>query len=891
MRCYSLIWFIFCLLPISASADFEMHTKINAKGDEDLAIPVRLFLEGRYQELVDNYSARDLSDQITRIDSLCSAQLILGEYSDFFKCTRTWGDASIALTAGAYWYQPNEGIELSQQKDKYYGKHYDKQGNLLVAETEHTSVMTQEEANARRNRLLAEAWFQLGDYEKAGKYALTAIQQYQPELATWVGPTSRPDLVFLTPFGGPWWGTATNEEAFPGGRKDFTWTFDILVSASLAAQSQIRLGKPEKAQAMIDIIESVHVDSDGDDLIPSFSRMRDTLKNTIYFASGDYAQLEVSEKGWDEYLDDAQGFGLMSIGAGLSLMAAINGSGDPTASLDLVEMGWDVVQQDQADGIIMREAFQNARIMIIKQKWKEALSYIDTILSHEKIVNFSELKQLSLQQKGLILVQFKRPDEALTAFEASIELIEQSRGNVSTEAQKLGYFSDKNLPYQESIKLLLARGDAVSAFAMAERSRARVLVDMLADSQNRRGQLPKSLVAIVPPKPVDNVVSKETTSSNTSGDTANNNPIIQTFDQSITKEPVTLTTRGLRRSTASQRRAIEAETLTSVQAYTAKDLQQLLSPGELVVEYVELDNQWVAFKVSAELVEAVDLKLEDLTTRIEQYRRALQDPNSDQYRQEAQALYRDLVAPLKLTDTQALTIIPSGVLNYLPFSTLHDGEQYFIQQRILKLIPSVTSKAFLLSKKATPRLLAMGNPTGDLPGAEAEVIALGQTFKDSKVVKRELATETLLKERGGDFNILHIASHGVFASSDPSASRLLLSADASNDGDLTMSEIYGLELDANLVVLSACNTGLSEIKNGEEIFGLTRGFLYAGSSNIVASLWKVNDIATQALMTDFYRRLNHNGYAEALRGAQLSLQKGKFSHPYYWAAFQLTGDG
>lgn len=884
MRYYCLIWTLFYLLSTSVSANFEMHTKINRKGDEDSAIPVRLFLEGRYRELVDNYSPRDLSDQITRIDSLCSAQLILGEYSDFFECARTWEDASIALTAGAYWYNAKEGVELSQKKDKYYGK----QGKLLIAETEHTLVMTQEEVNARRNRLLAEAWFQLGDYNKAAKYALTAIKQYQPELSKWVGPTSRPDLVFLAPYGGPWWGTATNEEAFPGGRNDFTWTFDILVSAALAAQSQIMLGKPEDTQKMLDIIDSVHVDSDGNDMIPSFSRMRATLKNTIYFTAGNYEKLEISEKGFDEYLDDAKGVGLMSAGAGLAVMSAITGSGNPNAAFDLIEMGWDIVQRDQASGILMREAFQNARISIHNKNWQEALNYLNNILSHEKIIDFAELKQLTLQQKGLVLVQLKRASDALVAFESSIALIEQNRGNVSTEAQKLGYFGDKNLPYEESIKILLARGDAASSFAMAERSRARVLVDMLADSQNRRGQLPESLADIESQVVANDVVSNDIVNAESTSTKLENNHLVS---KSVLQQPVALQTRALRRAKASERREIEAKTLTSVQAYSAKDLQQLLTPEELVIEYVKLDNQWVAFKVSTEFVEAVELNVEDLTTRIEHYRRALQNPRSNAYRREAQALYQDLVAPLQLTGTQALTIIPSGVLNYLPFSTLHDGEQYFIQQRVLKLLPSVTSTAFLHSKKLTPRLLAMGNPTGDLPGAEAEVIELGRAIRGSTIVKREQATETLLKEKGGEFNMLHIASHGEFSPSDPGASRLLLTADTFNDGDLTMSEIYGLELDANLVVLSACNTGLSEIKNGEEIFGLIRGFLYAGSSNIVASLWKVDDVATKTLMSNFYRSLHTKGYAESLRDAQVSLQKGKFSHPFYWAAFQLTGKG
>ena len=106
---------------------------------------------------------------------------------------------------------------------------------------------------------------------------------------------------------------------------------------------------------------------------------------------------------------------------------------------------------------------------------------------------------------------------------------------------------------------------------------------------------------------------------------------------------------------------------------------------------------------------------------------------------------------------------------------------------------------------------------------------------------------------------------------------------------LTVDKIYSLNLDAELVTLSACETGLSEIANGDDLVGLTRGFLYAGSSSIVASLWKVDDLATGELMTCFYSELNKANKREALRTAQLETKK-KYAHPYYWASFQLTGN-
>jgi CHAT domain-containing protein len=104
-----------------------------------------------------------------------------------------------------------------------------------------------------------------------------------------------------------------------------------------------------------------------------------------------------------------------------------------------------------------------------------------------------------------------------------------------------------------------------------------------------------------------------------------------------------------------------------------------------------------------------------------------------------------------------------------------------------------------------------------------------------------------------------------------------------------VDKLYSLNLEVDLVTLSACETGLSKIANGDDLVGLTRGFLYAGSSSIVASLWKVDDRATAELMTRFYKELLKNDKVEALREAQLETKK-KYPHPYYWASFQLTGN-
>jgi CHAT domain-containing protein len=147
------------------------------------------------------------------------------------------------------------------------------------------------------------------------------------------------------------------------------------------------------------------------------------------------------------------------------------------------------------------------------------------------------------------------------------------------------------------------------------------------------------------------------------------------------------------------------------------------------------------------------------------------------------------------------------------------------------------------------------------------------------------------------YGIIHFATHGLVDSEHPELSGLVLSMvdkyGNAQDGFLQLQDIYNLKLPANLVVLSACETALGKEIQGEGLIGLTRGFMYAGASRVVASLWKVSDVATATLMADFYRAMEKEGMpaSAALRTAQIKMWKQKrWSDPYFWAAFQIQGE-
>jgi CHAT domain-containing protein len=160
------------------------------------------------------------------------------------------------------------------------------------------------------------------------------------------------------------------------------------------------------------------------------------------------------------------------------------------------------------------------------------------------------------------------------------------------------------------------------------------------------------------------------------------------------------------------------------------------------------------------------------------------------------------------------------------------------------------------------------------------------------------ATETKFKSEGPRYDMLLFSTHGEMIESAPLESNLRFTPTPQDDGKLTVSEIFDMEVKANLVTLSACETGLARgtkggFPQGDDLVGLSRAFIHAGAPSVVASLWKVSDEATVEMMRSFYRNLKTMPKAEALQQAQLGLAKSNAmisSHPYFWAPFVLVGD-
>jgi CHAT domain-containing protein/predicted negative regulator of RcsB-dependent stress response len=195
------------------------------------------------------------------------------------------------------------------------------------------------------------------------------------------------------------------------------------------------------------------------------------------------------------------------------------------------------------------------------------------------------------------------------------------------------------------------------------------------------------------------------------------------------------------------------------------------------------------------------------------------------------------------------------------------------------------------------RLLAIGNPDLEdpgleLPGAEREVRSIEKLFLGGMVLTRAQATKVAFLENAAKSDVLHIAAHSVVDAVDPMYSRILLSGQDALAGELEAHEIYRLNLrNTRLVTLSACETGLGGVTGGDEIWGFPRAFLGAGARALIVSLWPVADESTQKLMEQLYSRSAKTDLRSALREAQLAVKaEPRYAHPFFWAPFNLIGD-
>jgi CHAT domain-containing protein len=349
---------------------------------------------------------------------------------------------------------------------------------------------------------------------------------------------------------------------------------------------------------------------------------------------------------------------------------------------------------------------------------------------------------------------------------------------------------------------------------------------------------------------------------------------------------------------------------------TLAEIQRALfasTPGLGIATYLVGNDEVILFvlkggKDSAALtVHRLPLKFIELQNAVADFWVQCSSARGD-YQKRSRELYDALVRPAErdLEDVTHLLIVPDRMLHFLPFQALQDGQgRHLVERWSTSFAPSVTALMKLAEladrrkgdagEGLTP-LLAVGAPVmpenfGDLENAGPEVETLAAHFKVKAVTGAE-ATETRVKELLPKARRIHIATHGKVNGQMPLQSFVVLGRDDRNDGMLSAAELADLDLRAEMIVLSACETGLGQWRGGEGVVGLTWAAASAGVPTSLLSQWQVDDRSTRELMSSFYQGLEgKQSKADALRAAQLQLMKDKArAHPYFWSPFVLMGD-
>ena len=521
----------------------------------------------------------------------------------------------------------------------------------------------------------------------------------------------------------------------------------------------------------------------------------------------------------------------------------------------------------------------------------------------------------------------------------AISIIESTRGKFTDPGLRSLFMRDKSRLYERMIKLLYKMQRAPEALHYLERAKARVMLDMLSEKtlssknkeenellhqeqalRNRIDELSRRQEGISlerPPGPKQGISEAQESEK----------PIselerIQSQHRAILEKIERLNS--------------ELASLVSINPLKAIEIQTLLDHETALIEYFVGMESGFIFLVTQEKVLAVPLGTdpEKLIQKIREFRiRAVEGITLDglgmkTYEKSLSELYGMLIQPIEreISGKKHLVIVPHEMLHYLPFQALLSRERkYLIESFSISYLPSATVLKYArgVNKGNHVDLFAVGNPITDLPplpAAEQEAQEVSALFEKKLLLIGRQATKTSVKSQSPKYDLLHLSTHGEMIELNPLKSNLRFTPSEKDDGKLTVSEIFDMEIKANLVTLSACETGLvrgegGDFPQGDDLVGLSRAFIHAGAPAVIASLWMVSDESTVELMRAFYRNLKSMSKSEALRKAQLDLMKSSIrfhvergsggitqsinyqqdmliecSHPYFWAPFILLGD-
>jgi len=499
--------------------------------------------------------------------------------------------------------------------------------------------------------------------------------------------------------------------------------------------------------------------------------------------------------------------------------------------------------------------------------------------------------------------------EARAALEESIGAIEELRGNVAggaTERQQ--FLSGKADPYRLLVSVAAMQGDWAAALDGSEKAKGRILLDLYTESGMGSSALLTEAERAEESRVRGRFVSLDM-QFDRQASLPNFDPVKKSALDASRHEAKTALVK-FREELYARHPELRVRR-ADFTALTARNMQALIPERTTaLLEYELTPNGNYLFVVTrggADNAEIHGLRLavssEELTRHVRRYHEQLASRNPD-FAEESRWLYRALLSPARvlLRDVNSLVIVPDGMLWQVPFQALMRGDgKFLVESAAIDYVPSLAVlgalKSLAVGGHRARTLLAMGNPGGETEEQADEALALKKLYgeKNARTLIGKAATLGRFREISPTSDVVHIAAHGIFDDHDPMSSHMVLAAESGQpqDGWLRAREIQGMQLKAELVVLSGCETGKGSFQDGEGLVGMSWAALAAGAHGSLASAWRVEASSTTEMMIAFHQNMLQGvSKAESLRRAELKLLHGdKYGHPFYWAAFVLMGDG
>lgn len=514
----------------------------------------------------------------------------------------------------------------------------------------------------------------------------------------------------------------------------------------------------------------------------------------------------------------------------------------------------------------------------------------ESVLADARRLQRSGSEQIALGFMGKTALKSGDGKNAIAYFKRSIDIVERLRAPLASEEFSMSFMAARLEPYDQLAKVYLANNRIADAFRTIESGRSRALVDALSVESNVSDSSDGLSAELAQARLELNSYYKRLNRADADEIADLNDAVRRREGQvaKLTRQIASVASQGLNRETRSN--------------FSLRSLRHQLGDGRTLVEFVEIDGKFSAFVVTGtkirfvrDLATATDVAaaLEDLHFQFGALRYGTDGMERFLVQMKSRAdaclanLYQMLIRPLEMMLVgDSLVIVSAGLLHYVPFHALRNGDQYTAERFEISYAPSagVWSKLQERPTRKIENSLLMGFADERIPLVESEIEAVRRIVPMPKTLVGAKASFSAFVKNASGRGLIHLACHGQFRAENPMFSSLHLA-----DGWVTVHDICKQRIDAELVVLSACETGLNKVFAGDEILGLARGFLTAGAASLIVSLWTVNDAAAAELMQKLYREIQRGqSPAASLRKAQLN-SIGRGDHPYLWSPFVLIG--